>query len=303
MTNLPPDQPQYLPPQPQQPQPPQYAQPVPPQQYPPQGYPAQGYEQQQPQGYGQQPPVVGGQGGPPVGPPAGPPRRGLPVWAWVIIGAVVALFIGLIIAMAVFVSQMFSGIDTLGQPEPRVTPPVPTEEYVPEEEPAAGTLFTLDDKVDFDDALFWGVGFDEAWNIEIWDTEGVNQLSDPASGCSLYTYQGFGVPEAEGASSDRDATEQTISVALQMGLPWEATGSPEVKPDGERALKYNFGPDEIEMQQLRAQYTGTAGDARERVFLLRAFTPRNNVLLAQLDCPAGAPELEQRLDDLGISEF
>jgi hypothetical protein len=97
-----PNQPPY-PPQ-GQPQgfPPQQGYPQPP--YPQQGYPQQpGYPPQQPfppQGYPQ--------GGPGYPPPAPPAKKGLPVWAWLIIGLVVLLFlagIGISIVTYFFVKK------------------------------------------------------------------------------------------------------------------------------------------------------------------------------------------------------
>ena len=237
-------------------------------------------------------------------PPGQPPRRGLPAWAWVVLGVVAALFIGLIVAMAVLIPRMMSEFADAAGPSP-----VPTEQApAPTDDPGdddtlGGTVYSLDQRVTLAAGPFWGIDFDEDWQIEIWDTNGVNQMSHAESGCKMYTFQGTGVPDAAGSASDREATELTIPVALGMGLPWDASGEPSVQPDGSWNATLDFGPDQVEMAQLRAQYTSTGGEARERVMILRAFLPTNNVLLAQVDCPAGSTELTDRIDDLTVSQY
>lgn len=299
MTTLPPD-PQnptppttpvppigYQPPPTQQPpayQPPAYAQDPAAAQQP--GYP--------PQGHGQQPPA----------PPTPPQRKGLPAWAWVLISVAALFFIGVIVAIAVFVPRFINATASGPLPIPAVPAPAPapTEKLEIGEAPS-GTVYTMDDQVDFSAGPFWNVTFEGDWDIDIFDVDGVNQMTNLAAGCTFYTFQGFGPLEAADATDDREATELTIPTALQMGLPWAASDDPVVLPDGERLVEYDFGAAEVAMQQVRATYTGADGKPRERLLLLRAFTPGSNALLAQVDCPAGSPELEARLDGLAITQF
>lgn len=289
MTQLPPDP--HFPAAPGQPVPPlPSVQQVP---------PAPQYAAPPPHSPGQTPQYAGA----PV-PPGQPPRRGLPAWAWVVIGVFAALFIGLIVAMAVLIPRIVNEFTDAANPSPLPTEgaPAPTDDF-DDDDVLGGTVFSLDQQVPLAAGPFWGIGYDADWQIEIWDTEGVNQLSHAESGCKMYTFQGTGVPDAATAATDREATELSIPVALGLGLPWDSAVDPEVGPDGSWNARFDFGPDQVELTQLRAQYTTTSGEARERVILLRAFLPVNNVLLAQVDCPAGESELMDQLEDFSVTQY
>ena len=237
-------------------------------------------------------------------PPGQPPRRGLPAWAWVVLGVVAALFIGLIVAMAVLIPRIVNEFTDAANPSPLPTEgvPAPTDD-LDDDDFLGGTVYSLDQQVPLAAGPFWGIGYDADWQIEIWDTDGVNQMSHAESGCKMYTFQGTGVPDAAGSATDREATELSVPVALGLGLPWDSAVDPEVMPNGSLNVRFDFGPDQVELTQLRAQYTTTGGEARERVILLRAFLPLNNVLLAQVDCPAGEPELMDQLEDFSVTQY
>ena len=319
------------------PQPPQFGQPQPPQQpgqfgqQPPQFAPT-GQQQQPPQQPGQfaqqpyvtaqqaqpgqpyaqpqqyapgqplpgQPPQPGQQYAPGMPPTGAPPRKGLPVGAWIGIGAG-ALVLLLIIALGIALPFLLKGPATL---EPAPAPPTtdaPTEEP---ETPAQLDLVTLDDPSDFSAGPYWGVPFEDGWDIVRFDEQGVNEFKNVATGCMFFTYQGYG-PEGLTSTDDRGATEETLSTALQIGLPWNAaTADPEVNPDGTVEMPVDWAYS-VEMSRYVALYP-TADGNRQRQILLRTFMPNNLALYAEVDCPAtpeGDKAAQTILDGLAITEF
>ena len=303
-----PTPPVYAPPPHLGPQPPQYA--PPPQQSQPWA-PSQP-PQQQPGQFAQQPYATAQQAQPgqpyaqpqqyaPGMPPTGaPPRKGLPVGAWIGIGAG-ALVLLLIIALGIALPFMLKGPAT---PEPAPAPPT-TE--VPEEEPetpAQLDLVTLDDPSEFAAGPYWAVPFEDGWDIVRFDEQGVNEFKNVATGCMFFTYQGYG-PEGLTATEDRGATEETLSTALQIGLPWTAaTADPEVNPDGTVEMPVDWAYS-VEMSRYVALYPTADGD-HQRQILLRTFMPDNLALYAEVDCPAtpeGDKAAQSILDGISITEF
>jgi hypothetical protein len=151
---------------------------------------------------------------------------------------------------------------------------------------------------------WWAVSFEDGWNIEVFDVEGENRLSHPASGCQFYSYQGFG-GFASASDDDQTASEKTLEGAIGggLGLEWQATGSPNIAFDRMEMLDA-YGYDEVEMLRYTSEYTGTDGSARLRVFLIRNFQPSDNVLFAMTDCPASASSTgDDFLDDLTVNDM
>ena len=234
-------------------------------------------------------------------PPTGaPPRKGLPVGAWIGIGAG-ALVLLLIIALGIALPFLLKGPATS---EPA---PVPPTTEVPEEEPetpAQLDLVTLDDPSEFAAGPYWAVPFEDGWDIVRFDEQGVNEFKNVATGCMFFTYQGYG-PEGLTATEDRGATEETLSTALQIGLPWTAaTADPEVNPDGTVEMPVDWAYS-VEMSRYVAIYPTADGD-RQRQILLRTFMPDNLALYAEVDCPAtpeGDKAAQSVLDGISITEF
>lgn len=281
----------------------QYAQQVDPAQYVQQQYPAQQYpEGQQPYVTGQQQYAVGQQQYAPGAPPAGPtPRKGLPVGAWIGIGAG-ALVLLLLIISGIFVTTL---LRSAAVPEPIPAPPI-TEE-LPEEDPGASDpleVVTLDDVTNFKAGPYWGVPFESGWDIVRFDEQGVNEFSNAAVGCQFLTYQGYG-PEGLTSTDDRGATEETLPTAMQIGLPWTAaTADPTVTSDGSFEVPVDWTYN-VEMQRFVAIYPSADGE-RQRQMLLRSFMPNNLALYAEVDCPATAAGNEAAqviLDGLTITEY
>lgn len=268
----------YLPPEPQQPAP-QGGQPMPPIVPPPNSNPP---------------------GQPPLQPTGAPARGGLPVWAWVIIGVAAAIVLALIVASAIVIPRLASSLSQRVITHPTAEMPLPSEPWP--DDLADGVLYTLDDQVPLEAGPFWSVPFSPNWEIDVFDVDGVNQLSNPVNGCVLYTYQGTGLPPEDSGASDRAATQAALPAAVQSGLPFDAAANPEMRPDGTEDVDLDFGPDEVEMMQLRTVYTTVGGESRERVMLLRAFLPSANVLLAQIDCPSGTDDIDDQFDEFAITQ-
>ena len=269
-----------------------------------QAQPGQPYAQPQQYAPGQpqpgQPPQPGQQYAPGMPPTGAPPRKGLPVGAWIGIGAG-ALVLLLIIALGIALPFMLKGPATS---EPA---PVPPTTEVPEEEPetpAQLDLVTLDDPSEFAAGPYWAVPFEDGWDIVRFDEQGVNEFKNVATGCMFFTYQGYG-PEGLTATEDRGATEETLSTALQIGLPWTAaTADPEVNPDGTVEMPVDWAYS-VEMSRYVAIYPTADGD-RQRQILLRTFMPDNLALYAEVDCPAtpeGDKAAQSVLDGISITEF
>lgn len=299
-------------PQPSMPQMPQQQQPTyqaPPQQTPPQQVPQQPgqphlqqpyYAQQYVQGYTGGSAAPGGPGMPPSGLP---PRKGLPVGAWIGIGA------GVLIVLLVLAVGIGFVVTAASKPLPKA-PQETSESKVPDppkeepEAPAELDLVTLDDASNFAAGPYWGVPFLDGWDIVRFDEQGVNEFKNATAGCSFYTFQGFG-PENITAIDDRGASDQTLETALQIGLPWTAaTASPEVNSDGsfEMPVDWQYS---VEMQRYVAIYPTAEGD-RKRQLLLRTFLPSKVAMYAEVECPstpAGDKAAQEVLDGLTLTEF
>ena len=267
---------------PQTPPPPGYGAP---QAQPPGWPPGQPFSGQQPLGH--QHPGLQPSGLQPPG--QQPPKRGLPVGAWIGIGAgAFVLLAGLVIAAILVIGAVSSLNSNLVQEirEVPTSPSAPLEDDEPDIDLRDADLeaLGLDDASDFSQGPYWNVPFEQGWDIEVFDVDGVNRFSHPASGCSLYTFQGFGDPSVT-AADDRAASEATVPVALQIGLPWTAaTADPTVETVGvQEVTSYNY--EYVEMLRLKATYPTAEGD-RERHMLIRTFMPDNVVLYAEIDCPA-----------------
>ncbi len=238
---------------------------------------------------------------PQVTPPQTPAARRLPVGAWIGIGAG-ALALLLVIAIGGFLVAGVLGAQpgsSTAEPSRSPTPsgPAPSED-------GSGSGNSLDTRVDFAAGPFWSMTIDTAngWTAEILDQQGVNRIRNERTSCVLMTFQGSGDPEAPTAN-DRAATDGTIEAALKIGLPWTgATGSPEVQPDSTVSVPLERDGS-VEMLRLTSRY-GTADGERERTILLRAFTPANSVLMAQVDCPSWAARTfgDPALEGLSITE-
>ncbi|MBL5972292.1 MAG: hypothetical protein ACNYNX_02430 [Leucobacter sp.] len=288
--------------QPQPPQPPPYTAPPAPQipqyQAPQPPYTA-------PPGY--QGPGAPGQQGAPQQPwaqpqPQQPVRRGLPVGAWIGIGAGALVLVGAMVLVILLVVIPATRLVTeLGRD--RATASEPAEDGLVEEEPlspASVGVLTLDDTADFLAGPYWSVPFFDDWDIVTFDVEGINHFSNAGVGCQLLTYQGYGDPNvADG--NDWDASEATVPAALQIGLPWDSTGDPDVVMDGIFEVSADYY-DSVEMVRLFAQYSSAEGE-RERQMLIRAFMPENIVLYAEVDCLAGSQVPDEIFDRLRITEF
>lgn len=253
-----------------------------------QQYPGQQYAQGQPQ-------MAAG----PTG--VKPPRKGLPVGAWIGIGAG-ALVLLLVVIIGIGMAIM---LNKPAAPDPLPAPPtIDAPEPEAPETPTQLDFVTLDDPADFTSGPYWGVPFEDGWDIVRFDEQGVNEFKNVTAGCMFFTYQGYG-PEALKSTDDRGATEETLSTALQIGLPWDAaTKSPEVNPDGtvEMPVDYAYS---VEMSRYVALYPTADGD-RQRQILLRTFMPDNLALYAEVDCPAtadGDKVAQKILDGLTITEF
>lgn len=320
----PPQHPQAAPPHPAQAQasPPAYPAPEAPQQYadPAQQYaaqqnaapqydaqqvPAQQVPQQQyPQYLGQQMP---GQQQYAYAAPGQPPqkRKGLPVGAWIgIIGGGV-LLLALVLVAAFMILPRLLGIGFAVDPSaPTGLPEQQTPDTTPEGSGTAGSsgTVTLDDQLDYSAGPFWSVPLNSDWDVDTFDVGGYNRFSDPTTGCKILTFQGEGDP-AETSNSDRVATRNLIEVALTIGLPWEATSNPTVEESGSENLLMDFG-DEVELAKYVATYPAADGD-RERQILLRAFTPGNAALYAEVDCPTAEIDrvAGEMFDKMGLTEF
>lgn len=290
--------------QPQPPQPPPYtALPAPqiPQYQAPQ-YQAPQPPYTAPPGY--QGPGAPDQGVPPQpwAQPQQPVRRGLPVGAWIGIGAGALVLVGaMVLVMLLVVVPATRLVTELGRD--RATASEPAEDGLVEEEPlspdSVGVL-TLDDTADFLAGPYWSVPFFDDWDIVTFDVEGINHFSNAAAGCQLLTYQGYGDPNVVDGN-DWDASEATVPAALQIGLPWDSTGDPDVVMDGIFEVSADYY-DSVEMVRLFAQYSSAEGE-RERQMLIRAFMPENIVLYAEVDCLAGSQVPDEIFDRLQITEF
>ncbi len=187
------------------------------------------------------------------------------------------------------------------------SPLPPATEELPEEDPNTSEqleVVTLDDVSNFAAGPYWGVPFEDGWDIVRFDEQGVNEFTNPTAGCQFLTYQGYG-PEGLTSTDDRGATEETISTALQIGLPWTAaTADPTVTMDGSFEVPVDWTYN-VEMQRFLATYPSADGD-RQRQMLLRSFMPNNLALYAEVDCPATAAGNEAAqviLDGLTITEY
>ncbi|KKI21015.1 MULTISPECIES: hypothetical protein [unclassified Leucobacter] len=237
---------------------------------------------------------------PPYGPPPSAARR-LPVGAWIGIGAG-ALVLLLVIALGVFLVAGVLGAQPRSSTAGSAPSPTPSE--TAPSDGGAGSGNSLDTRVDFAAGPFWSMTIDSAngWTAEIIDQQGVNRIRNERTSCVLMTYQGAGDPKASMAS-DRAATDDTLEAALKIGLPWTgATGSPEVEPDSTVSVPLDGGGS-VEMLRLTSRYQ-TADGERERTILLRAFTPANSALMAQVDCPSWAARTfgDPALQGLSITE-
>lgn len=272
-----------------------------PQQQPPYGQP------QAPlgQGYAATQPAPPPQFAPPQMPPGGaPPGRGLPVGAWIDIGAGALVLLGLIVTVVLVgvfaLANVGRGVAEIrnGEVPPDQDPPAVTEEPGSQD----GTV-TLDDHLDYAAGPFWSVPYGDDWDIVTLDQQGYNRFSNPTTGCRLLTFQGSGDP-AETTDSDRAASERLIGTALGIGLPWEgATADPVIKPDGSFEVPFDSAQP-VEMMRFSAKYATAAGD-REREILIRVFMPGNNALYAEVDCPAA--EIDETSEEifgaLGITQY
>ena len=235
-------------------------------------------------------------------PPAGAPRRGLPVGAWIGIGAGALVFL-LVIGIG---ATMLVGALLRPTPAPIVTPLPSPEEDLGDEDPFSdngGELLSLDDTADFAAGPYWMTPFPDGWEIVTFDVEGVNEFTHTDTGCRFFSYQGYGA-EGVDASGDREASEATIPTALQIGIPWEATADPDVVPDGTVEVMANYSYP-VEMMRLVADYQAPGGD-RQRQMLLRTFMPGNLALYAEVDCPAtaaGGDAATEMFEGLGITDF
>lgn len=225
-------------------------------------------------------------------------RGGLPVGAWIGIigGGVLVLLLLVLLAVFVIVPAVLHLGAPASAPPPATAPP---ESDAPE--PDTDTV-TLDDHLDYAAGPFWSVPFDDEWTIDTFDVDGYNRFSHPETGCKLLTFQGAGDP-AETSDSDRVASENLLGVALKIGLPWEATADPEVVPEGSVELMFDYAQP-VEMAHYRATYPAASGD-RERRILIREFTPGNNALYAEVDCPSTEIDgvADGIFEQLGITQY
>lgn len=235
----------------------------------------------------------------PVPPHPAPVRRGLPVGAWIGIGAGALVILLTVVVGVLFVAGALGAKprSTVSGPTPSASPSPSPSETAPGES-GSGSGNSLDSRVDFAAGPFWAVKIDSGngWKTEVLDQQGYNKLANPPTGCALLTFQGTGDPSASTAN-DRAATDDTIAAALKIGLPWTgATASPDVRKDSTVSVPI-VGGGSIEMLRLTTTYEAKDGE-RQRTILLRAFTPGNGVLMAQADCPSwamqttGLPALE-----------
>ncbi len=272
-----------------------------PQQAPQQPYPEQPYPQQaqpHPEQY-QYAAMHQPQLGAPFTPPTNPQKKGLPAAGWIGIG------VGAFLLLVVIVGSIFASIWALGISSSKPSAPVLPDEYESEPfVPEAQDEVTLDDSSNFSAGPYWAIPFESGWDVVRFDQDGYNEMKSESTGCSFLTFQGLG-PEGLTATNDRDATEETVPTALQIGLPWNTTGSPEVLQDGTAMVEVDWAYT-VEMQRYAVTYPATDGTERTRQMLLRVFLPQGTAMYAEVDCPAtisGDSEATRILEGLSLSEF
>lgn len=267
-----------------------------------------------------------GAGSPPRAPsgdpspaPAGPPQRdGLSAGEWVGISIGAVVFAGVLIAAggatvlmltmgALFFEPFSRGMTTvegptiIEEPLPRApeTPDGPGYDPPPFEPDLLA--LPLENGADFAAGPYWSVPIAEGWDIVQFDVDGVNHFVHPQSSCEFRTFQGFGDP-GETYVDDREASVDALSIVLAQGLPWNAVAEvPEPSSLGSMYLDSNRYVD-VEMLWYYTGYESENG-MRERDILVRQFTPDNIVLYAEVDCPVGAEQTFDILDNLAITDL
>lgn len=245
---------------------------------------------------------------PPPQPPApAPPRRGLPVWAWVLIAVGALMLIGLIVVIVIAVVLITTlrpdPVDPIGAP----TPPPTAEATAAPVEPGAGP-FSLDSIAPAAQGPFWSVPGDvlTEWETIVFDVDGLNHFQNAELGCDFRTYQAFGVGDPADVS-DRAASEAQMDVLAEV---WLSEGLIDVErlPQETVWLEMDF-TDEVEflVDRIDGTYAET-GVASQTYLIGREFIASGGALAARLECRTDVMEgpdspLPWILDELGVSTF
>lgn len=179
----------------------------------------------------------------PTGPPVPPKRRGLPGWAWAVIGGGALLLIGIIVVVVIVASTLLGAVSQAGRAGGQPADPTATAtddaSATPEQTDAPaspepteagagiddGALIAVDDQADFGGTFpIWGYPMPDGWEITVFDEAGVNQSTNEELDCQFTSSQNKQSAQDLEATDDLSDTLTTIE-ALEQGVLENGTGA------------------------------------------------------------------------------
>ncbi|MBX0300705.1 hypothetical protein K2F54_12040 [Cryobacterium sp. 1639] len=244
-------------------------------------------------------------------PPVAPSRRGLPRWAWFLIGGGALVMIAFVVVVAIVVNSVIGAVtanEGADQPvaaptgEPTETAP-PTDGAEPSATPGAGVadgaLLAVDDQADFGGAFpIWGYPMQDGWEIVIFDQEGVNQSTNEELDCMFTSSQNKQPAQDLEATDDLSDTLATME-ALEQGVLENGTGAELIgdldstdfalsTPDGQGRIEFVTSRIDFVDPNLQLNYTNQIAG--------RAMPQAESFMYVVVTCPTA-------LVDAGDSPF
>ena len=226
-------------------------------------------------------------------------RRGLPLGAWIGIGAAaVAVVAAVLVAALVIVPNVLQnnsqGAGSADQAEG--------------ENPADSVpVVTLDDRLDYAVGPFWVEHINNDWRPHALGNDGPRLFSHRKNTCQLYTYFGE-IDLAADVTDDRAATQAAVSLAWEEGLDWGL--APEVpEPEAAGSVEIIMNDEEpVELARFSAQFETEEEFfggfvAHERHVIVRAFAETGTFVHATIDCrDEHADGIDEVITKIGITD-
>ncbi|QYH35300.1 hypothetical protein [Salinibacterium sp. M195] len=240
------------------------------------------------------PPASTGQPMPPVQPPAvAAAKSGMPGWAWALIIGGGVVLIGMVIAVVIIVVIISGALNRGDCSLPgscgQGLPPVTSEE--PADEPADGSAerITLDGNADFGGAPVWGVPVDPAWEVLVFDQDGINSFRDPESGCYIVTSQR---QTAVSNPADGDIAASEAAMQEEIAALMSITSTIEELDSGtlDIAVATQSSGISIEFLTSAQLQTVSAGDMRVSEILVRGMPSSGSIMSTLVLCSANTYE-------------
>ncbi len=232
---------------------------------------------------------------PPQGQPV-PPKKGLPGWAWALIGVGGVLLIGIIVAVVVGASLFFNRVNPqppCGEPGAEgCGPPATLSTTDPSTDPTTepdSDFVSINQLADFDGTIpVWGFPVLDDWEITIFDENGINQMVHVSNGCQFTSSQNEQAPLTSGADDDYidtqltlESIEQDILDAAQDAEIVSSLGSTEFALDSlgsGRSIEFLTSSIEYLNLDSNTRYTNEVA--------VRAMPQANAAMYVLLSCPS-----------------